>query len=291
MKENPLVSAVINCYNGEKYLKEAIVSVYAQTYQNWEIIFWDNASTDQTATIAKSYDKKLRYFSSKETSVLGKARVLAVNEAKGDFLAFLDSDDLWLPDKLIGQVEIMSVKINVGVVYGRAELINGEGKNIGYSSPQYKQLPTGNVFSELVKYNFIPFVSALVPKNIYYECGGFPSGYKNSTDYELFLSISYKYEVHCIDEVICSYRLHGVNLSSKQKVISAQESISTVSKFLPSASAKAGLQYQYIELFVSSIREFNFSMLFCSVLRIRRFDLLLYRIYIGLKSVLIKVMD
>ena len=57
---NPLVSVVVNCYNGEKYLKEALDSIYAQTYKNWEIIFWDNASTDRTALIAKSYDKKLK---------------------------------------------------------------------------------------------------------------------------------------------------------------------------------------------------------------------------------------
>ena len=65
MNNQPLVTIIMNCYNGEKYLKEAIDSVYNQTYDNWEIIFWDNASTDKSAEIAKSYNSKIRYFSSK----------------------------------------------------------------------------------------------------------------------------------------------------------------------------------------------------------------------------------
>ena len=63
-EKTPLVSIIINCYNGEKYLAEAINSIYAQTYKNWEIIFWDNASIDNSANIAKSYDKKLKYYRS-----------------------------------------------------------------------------------------------------------------------------------------------------------------------------------------------------------------------------------
>ena len=61
-KHQPLVSVIMNCYNGEKYLHKAINSVYAQTFENWEIIFWDNASTDSSAEIARSYDGKIRYF-------------------------------------------------------------------------------------------------------------------------------------------------------------------------------------------------------------------------------------
>jgi len=196
----------------------------------------------------------------------------------------LDSDDLWLSDKLTKQVEIILGKSNIGVVYSRAALIDGDRKNLGYLPPQYEQLPTGDVFSELVQHNFIPFVSALVSKYIYDECGGFPIGYKNSTDYSLFLSISYKYQIYAVDDVLCCYRLHESNLHKKQKIIASYESIDLVSKFLPSKSAEKGLQQQYIELFVSSIREFDLAALFFSILKIRRVDLLLYRIYIGLKN-------
>ena len=62
MHDTPFVSVIINCYNSEKFLREAIDSVYSQTYKNWEIIFWDNQSTDESAKIAKSYDEKIIYF-------------------------------------------------------------------------------------------------------------------------------------------------------------------------------------------------------------------------------------
>ena len=68
MNNQPLVSVIMNCYNGQKYLKEAIDSIYKQTYKNWEIIFWDNFSKDASAKIAKSYDYRVKYFLPAETT-------------------------------------------------------------------------------------------------------------------------------------------------------------------------------------------------------------------------------
>ena len=98
--KKPLVSIIINCYNGEKYLREAIDSIYSQTYVNWEIIFWDNCSTDRSAEIAKSFDHRLRYYCTVDTTPLGAARNLAIKKTKGKYIAFLDCDDLYLPEKL-----------------------------------------------------------------------------------------------------------------------------------------------------------------------------------------------
>ena len=99
VNEEPLVSIIMNCYNSDRFLNEAIDSVYSQTYQNWEIIFWDNASTDTSAIIAKSYDERVKYHFESKTTSLGKARNLAVKKASGKYIAFLDCDDLWLPQK------------------------------------------------------------------------------------------------------------------------------------------------------------------------------------------------
>ena len=74
MGKSPLVSIVMNCYNGAKFLREAINSIYDQTYQNWEIIFWDNASSDNSGEIAQSYGRKIRYFRSEIKDCLGAAR-------------------------------------------------------------------------------------------------------------------------------------------------------------------------------------------------------------------------
>ena len=95
----PLVSVIMNCYNGDRFLRQAIDSVYCQTYDNWEIIFWDNASTDSSAKIARSYDDKIRYFLATKNTPLGEARNLALNKASGKYVAFLDCDDLYFPNK------------------------------------------------------------------------------------------------------------------------------------------------------------------------------------------------
>ena len=93
----PKVSIIMNCHNGEKYLKKSISSVINQTYKNWELIFWDNKSTDRSEKIFKDFkDKRLRYFKSKNYFKLYKARNKAIKKCRGKFIAFLDTDDWWL---------------------------------------------------------------------------------------------------------------------------------------------------------------------------------------------------
>ena len=88
MSKQPLVSIIMNCFNGERYLREAIDSIYAQTYSNWEIIFWDNASLDSSYKIASSYDSKIKLFKSNTNTSLGEARSEAIKNSNGDWLAF-----------------------------------------------------------------------------------------------------------------------------------------------------------------------------------------------------------
>ena len=119
MKNEPLVSIIMNCYNGEEYLRDAINSIVNQTYENWEIIFWDNRSTDKSAEIFKSYDdSRLKYYlAPTHANILYKARNHAVKKTKGDFIAFLDVDDWWLNDKLEKQIPLFEVSV-VALVYG-----------------------------------------------------------------------------------------------------------------------------------------------------------------------------
>ena len=111
-----LVSVIMNCFNGEKYLKEAIDSVLNQTYSNWEIILWDNQSTDNSEGIVKSFnDNRIKYFYSEEFTILGEARNRALSKAQGEFIAILDCDDLWYPTKL--EKQLMAAARECG--YGR----------------------------------------------------------------------------------------------------------------------------------------------------------------------------
>ena len=111
MKSNnePLVSVIMNCYNGQKYLEESIESVLSQTYKNWELIFWDNISNDRSAEIFKNYnDSRLKYFCAENHTPLYEARNKAFKKTSGELIAFLDVDDLWTEDKLSKQVSLIS---------------------------------------------------------------------------------------------------------------------------------------------------------------------------------------
>ena len=98
---NNLVSVVMNCHNGEAFLRESIKSLISQTYKKWELIFWDNNSTDKSEKILKEFnDERIKYFKSDSYLKLYHARNLAINQTEGDFVTFLDSDDLWNSKKL-----------------------------------------------------------------------------------------------------------------------------------------------------------------------------------------------
>ena len=101
----PLVSVIMNCHNGSKFLEQSIDSIISQTYKNWELIFWDNVSQDDSKKIINKFsDNRIKYFKSKKFNRLYKSRNLAIQNAKGEFISFLDTDDLWQKDKLEKQM-------------------------------------------------------------------------------------------------------------------------------------------------------------------------------------------
>ena len=160
-----LVSIIMNCYNGQRFLKEAIDSVYQQDYQDWEIIFWDNASDDDSAKVAKSYDKKLKYFLAPSHTSLGKARNIALQKAHGKYVAFLDCDDKYLPEKLTKQVNMMEIN-QCALCYGSVIVINEEGKKIK------KNLVTdkfGNILDQLLLKYEINMQTVMIRRNILTE--------------------------------------------------------------------------------------------------------------------------
>lgn len=109
----PLISVIMNCHNGARYLKQSIKSLLNQKYNNWELIFWDNKSTDSSKKILLSFkDKRIKYFKSKNFLSLYKSRNLAIKKAKGKYVSFLDTDDWWASNKLKDQVSILEKKKN-----------------------------------------------------------------------------------------------------------------------------------------------------------------------------------
>ena len=213
-KNTTTVSVIMNCYNSDKYLREAIDSIYVQTYDNWEIIFWDNCSTDQSALIAKSYDSRLKYFLAKETTPLGKARNLALEKAKGDYICFLDCDDLFMPSKL--EVQLGAIKLNNAVLsYSSWIKINENGKEL----ERYiiKNEFTSKFESLLNKYT-VNFQSLMIDKSYLNKNQlGFDEKLSFSPDYNLVLKIAYEVRLLALSEPLVKYRVHDESMSAKRK--------------------------------------------------------------------------
>ncbi len=167
MTYNPLVSIIMNCYNSDRFLREAIDSVYAQTYKNWEIVFWDNASDDKSGEIAQSYDEKIKYFRAETTAPLGEARNLALQKAEGKYIAFLDCDDLYETDKLQKQVELMESS-DFAMCYGGVITIHEDGRVKKQSKARSK---SGFLLGNMLKKYEINMQSVLLRKSALDESG------------------------------------------------------------------------------------------------------------------------
>lgn len=216
----PLVSIIMNCYNGEKYLREAIDSVLSQSYENWELIFWDNKSTDETQAIVKSYeDKRICYHLAEINKPLSAARNLAIQKAKGDYIAFLDSDDIWLPEKLLLQMEGLTSQNNAGISYtGFETLLTSNSESAisqakFYSKFVYNSHNSKSIYNKLLKGNFIVFSTVIIKKNIFDLTGGFSEFLEQNEDFEILLKASLLTNAICVSEVLVKYRIHASNNS------------------------------------------------------------------------------
>ncbi|MGR3302429.1 MAG: glycosyltransferase [Candidatus Scalindua sp.] len=220
----PTVSVIMNCLNCEKYLREAIDSVFAQTYEDWEIIFWeDNASKDNSERIAKSYGHKLRYFRSDVSLPLYGSRNLAVQKARGKYIAILDCDDLWLPTKLEEQIPLLERNHEIGLVYSDAFLFNEKGKE--KRQFEITKPYRGNIFPELLLCNFINNQTVVIRKEAFGSVDNWFDGrLVMSGDYDAYLRISYKWKVDYVDKPLARYRVHRNSKSQRdgRKLLSVE---------------------------------------------------------------------
>lgn len=216
MTEKPLVSIIINCYNGERYLRDALNSVINQTYKNWEIIFWDNLSTDKSAEIFKSYkDPRFKYYCASEHSkILYKAKNFAFKKATGEFIAFLDADDWWMSHKLESQIPLFKDN-NVGLVYGNIlRFFTKKNKKKIYR----KKLPVGNIKKELIDDYVIGSPSYVIRKKTIQSLEYvFDNRFHIIGDFDLNIRIASSWKIECIQEPIAVYRIHDANESILKK--------------------------------------------------------------------------
>lgn len=228
--ENPLVSIIINCYNGEEFLKEAIDSVFAQSYSHFEIIFWDNASTDNSASIAKAYGSRIKYFLALENKPLGEARRAALQKASGEYLSFIDCDDIWLPDKLEVQIKLMKSNKDLILCYGSIEEILPSGEFFRNVSTIYE---SGFIFEKLLLQFDVNILTSMIRSSLLQEAGiTFDPNITASEEYCLFMQLASRYPFGVIKEVLAKYRVHPTSLTSKSLMKLGDERRYTLQKIL-----------------------------------------------------------
>lgn len=206
----------MNCLDGAKYLREALDSVYAQTFDDWEIVFWDNGSTDASAAIARSYGTKVRYFKSDLTEPLGCARNRALRKAEGSYLAFLDCDDLWLPRKLEKQVPLFA-NPSVGLVFCDTFTFN----NAGYERQQFRwrKPPRGRLFADMLNGSFVAQIPGIVIRRdaLHNLDEWFDDRFNIVEETDLFTRLAHDWNFDYVDEPLAKWRLHGESCSWKHQ--------------------------------------------------------------------------
>ena len=221
MNNSPLVSVIINCHNGKKYLHEAIKSVLNQTYQNWEIIFFDNNSSDNSFEIVKKYKKKkIKSFLYRGITLpLYKARNLAIKKAKGKFITFLDTDDKWKKNKLMTQVNFSKKFLKEDIFYSNYDVID-EIKNKKFI--KHKKLPSGYI-SKYLAQNYVVSIATLFIKKKIFQKFKFNETYNLIGDFDFIMRLSKVKKLIAIQDSLAYYRVHNANFSKKNTDIYIKE--------------------------------------------------------------------
>jgi glycosyltransferase involved in cell wall biosynthesis len=208
----PLVSIVMNCYNGEKYLREAIDSIVSQSYQNWELIFWDNKSTDSSQSIFDSYkDSRFKYFLSDNHTTLYKARNFALNCISGEYICFLDVDDIWMPDKIKSQITVLTQNKDIVLLHS-AYYERNEKSGVVRKKVKHSQ---GYVKFESYLHSYFINIQSVMLRNIADVDIYFNDQLDILGDYELFMKLAYIYPTYYIKDPLVVSRFDGNNLSKK----------------------------------------------------------------------------
>lgn len=214
MCDLPLVSVIVATYNMGQYLVQAIDSILNQEYSALQVIVVDDGSVDDTVNVLERYknDSRVRIIRQQNAGqTVAKNRGL--QEAEGEFIAFCDADNYWLPDKLTRQFALMDTLQTQGVVYGDIQCIDAEGKPL--QIPQMRR-HSGRITGHLLRDNFVAFNTVLISKKIIDEIGGFDPSLRMGIDYDLWLRVSVKYDFFHIPEPLVAYRIWGGQMSNRK---------------------------------------------------------------------------
>ena len=226
----PVVSIVMNCLNSAEHLREALASVRAQTFGDWEIVFWDNCSTDESPAIAAGFGPKLRYFRGERIVPLGAGRNLAIRQCQGRYIAFLDCDDLWHPRKLESQVALFEANPRAGLVTTDTVMFDGtrELKRVFAAS----QPGRGMVYDDLIQRQWISMSSAMVRREALEGLAGGPGVWAGGwfderlnvcEEADVFYRIAHDWELDYVDAPYTRWRVHGQSTTFRKFAQFARE--------------------------------------------------------------------
>jgi glycosyltransferase involved in cell wall biosynthesis len=211
------VSILLTCYNHLRFLPEALASITSQTFTDYEIIAIDDGSTDGTREWLSEQTVPMKHiFNEQNLGTYGSLNV-ALAAATGEFVAVLNDDDVWRPEKLARQIEVMDAHPHVGIVHTDGDFIDGDGNVIpgsplGFAFPRFE---TGDILAGLLYENKIIASAALVRRQILVNLGGFNEAYFGSGDWEMWLRVCEGWAAGFVAEPLTRYRVHGANASHK----------------------------------------------------------------------------
>ena len=209
----PTVSINLCCYNSEKYLRETLESVVNQTYQDWELVIINDGSTDSTESIIKEYIE-LGYpivYLYHENMGLAYSRNEAINRSQGEYIAFIDHDDLWLLDKLEKQVQILDRNRDIDIVYGKCfKIYAADARRVISSKAKYSKNDfKGYLFPELLNFYNVGILTVILRRRklLRLDCL-FDTKLQLTEDYDLFMRYFYNYNGYFLSDPTAIYRVH-----------------------------------------------------------------------------------
>ena len=224
MKSSRLVSIIMTCYNGKHFLKEAIQSILDQTYQNWELIFYDNCSNDGSMQLVSQYqDPRIRCFHSEQLVNLGTIRKLSLQKCQGYFVSFLDVDDYWSKLKLQKQIEKFEEDSNLDVVYSNYSEVREEKvikkKKFLFNGYCQKEI----ILSYVNGSPLTAWLTLMIKKSSIDKLkNSFDANLHISSDFDLILRLSNFCKFDYVEDFLAFYRLHDFN-ESKNNIKEIEE--------------------------------------------------------------------
>jgi len=211
----PRISILLTCYNHLRFLPAAYQSVLDQTFGDYEILAIDDGSSDGTRAWLKEREGgKLRCIFNEANLGTYATLNVGLNEAKGDFIAILNDDDLWAPGKLAAQAALLESNTRLGLAHTNGWFIDGEGGRHPDPAPlgfPFPHLPSGHVLANLMDHNQIITSSVLIRREAFAKCGEFDPAFYGCGDWHMWVRIAREYEIGYVDEPLTFYRVHGSN--------------------------------------------------------------------------------